>query len=43
MKKRTTIHIDAVILKAAKIKAMQDDTNLSAVIEKLLKEYAKSK
>ena len=41
MKKRITITIDANIVKAAKIKAVNDDTNLSALIEKLLREYIK--
>ena len=41
MKKRITITIDANLVKAAKIKAVNDDTNLSALIEKLLREYLK--
>ena len=41
MKKRITITIDTDIVKATKIKAVNDDTNLSALIEKLLRQYIK--
>ena len=41
MKKRITITIARDVVKAAKIKAINDDTNLSALIEKLLCEYIK--
>lgn len=41
MKKRITITLDPDIVKAAKIKAVNDDTNLSALIEKLLRQYIK--
>lgn len=39
MKKRITITIEPAILKAAKIHAVKVDTNLSALIEKLLREW----
>ena len=41
MKKRITITIDPNIIKAAKIKTVKNDTNLSALIEKLLRQYIK--
>ena len=41
MKKRITITIDPNVIKAAKIKAVEDNTNLSALIEKLLRQYIK--
>ena len=41
MKKRITITINPDIVKATKIKAINDDTNLSALIEKLLRKYIK--
>ena len=39
MKKRITITLDPDIIKAAKIKAVEDDTNFSALIENLLSRY----
>ena len=42
MKKRVTITLDDKVVKQAKIKAIDDNTNLSAAIEKLLVEYIKS-
>lgn len=42
MKKRVTITIDKDVIKQAKIKAIDDDSNLSATIERLLVEYIES-
>ncbi len=42
MKKRVTVTLDENVVKQAKIKAIGEDTNLSATIEKLLVEYVKS-
>lgn len=42
MKKRVTITLDENVVKQAKIKAINEDTNFSATIEKLLKEYLAS-
>ena len=42
MKKRVTITIDEKVVKQAKIKAIGEDSNLSATIEKLLVEYIES-
>lgn len=39
MKKRITITIDADTLKAARIRGIEEDTNLSALIEDLLTEW----
>lgn len=41
MKKRITVTLSPDIVKAAKIKAVNDDTNLSALIENLLRKYIK--
>lgn len=35
-KKRFTVSIDSEVMKAAKILAVKQDTNLSAIVEKLL-------
>ena len=43
MKKRITITIAPSILNAAKIHAVKADTNLSALIEKLWREWLHSK
>ena len=42
MKKRVTVTLDEDLVKQAKIKAINDDTNLSAAIEKLLMVYLES-
>lgn len=42
MKKRVTITLDKDVIKQAKIKAIGEDSNLSATIEKLLVEYIES-
>ena len=42
MKKRVTITLDDKVVKQAKIKAIDNDTNLSATIEKLLVKYIES-
>lgn len=42
MKKRVTITLDDKVVKQAKIKAIDDNTNLSATIEKLLVKYIES-
>lgn len=39
MKKRVTITIDPALLKQAKIQAVNDDTNFSALIEQLLRQF----
>ena len=39
MKKRVTITLDDKVVKQAKIKAIDNNTNLSATIEKLLVKY----
>ncbi len=43
MKKRITITLSPDVLKRAKIQAVQSDTNLSALIEKLLRKYIEEK
>ena len=42
MKKRVTITLDEDVIKQAKIKAIGEDTSLSATIEKLLLKYIES-
>ena len=42
MKKRVTVTLDEKVVKQAKIKAIGEDTNLSATIEKLLIQYIES-
>ena len=42
MKKRFTVTLDKDVVKKAKIKAIGEDSNLSATIEKLLVEYIES-
>lgn len=42
MKKRVTITLDENVVKKAKIKAIGEDSNLSATIERLLVEYIES-
>jgi hypothetical protein len=42
MKKRVTITLSEDLVKQAKIKAISDDTNFSAVVEKLLTQYLDS-
>lgn len=42
MKKRVTVSLDEDLVKKAKIKAINDNTNLSATIEKLLVKYLES-
>ena len=42
MKKRVTVTLDEDVVKQAKIKAIGEDTSLSATIEKLLVEYIES-
>ena len=39
MKKRITVTLDPDIVKAAKIKAIHVNSNLSALIENLLRQY----
>lgn len=39
MKKRVTMYIDSQLLKQAKIQAVKSDTNLSALLEKLLRQF----
>lgn len=39
VKKRVTVSLDEDLVKQAKIKAINDDTNFSATIEKLLVKY----
>lgn len=39
MKKKFTTTIDEDIIKKAKIKAIEEDTSVAELIEKLLKEY----
>ena len=41
MKKRITITLSPVVLKQAKIQAVKEDTSLSALIEKLLRDWLK--
>ena len=38
-KKRFTASIDSEVMKAAKISAVKQDTNLSAIVEKLLIQF----
>lgn len=42
MKKRVTITLDENVVKKAKIKAIGEDSNLSATIERLLVKYIES-
>ena len=42
MKKRVTITLDKDVIKQTKIKAIGENSNLSATIEKLLVEYIES-
>ena len=42
MKKRVTVTLDENVVKQAKIKAIGEDTNLSATIERLVVKYVKS-
>lgn len=42
MKKRVTITLDEDVVKKAKIKAIGEDSNLSATIERLLVKYIES-
>jgi len=42
MKKRVTVTLNENVVKQAKIKAIGEDTNLSATIEKLLMKYIES-
>lgn len=42
MKKRFTVTLDKDVVKKAKMKAIDDDSNLSATIERLLVEYIES-
>ena len=39
MKKRITVTLSPEVVKHAKIQAVKDDTNLSALIEKLLRTW----
>lgn len=39
MKKRFTITLSPEVVKRVKIQAVKDDTNLSALVEKLLRQY----
>lgn len=41
MKKRITITLSPEVVKRAKIEAVKDDTNFSALIEKLLPDWLK--
>ncbi len=41
MKKRITITLSPEVVKRAKIQVIKDDGNLSALIEKLLREWLK--
>ena len=42
MKKRVTVSLEEDLVKQAKIQAINDDTNFSATIEKLLVKYLES-
>lgn len=43
MKKPTSITLEPELAKRAKIQAIKDDTKLSAVIEKLLRQWLKER